>query len=224
MTRTEHIALKGTREGLVLYLDPHVEFSVVLDELRNYLGGSSQFLKGAAIRCYAGEKEFLEEEVQALTELLRLFDLELTGWLKTEDVYGSGNQRNNGTDKENNDEGMVESPCLFIDRTLRSGNSIQYEGNVIVSGDVNPGAEIIATGNIIVLGTLRGVAHAGASGERKAIVSAFNLVPTQLRIADLVTRAPDAETGTRGPEIARIKDNQLVVEGYSGTAWRGSLR
>ncbi|MHB1653663.1 MAG: septum site-determining protein MinC [Desulfitobacteriaceae bacterium] len=225
MIRTEHIALKGTREGLVLYLDPHVKFTAVLEELRDYLGESSQFLNGAAIRCFAGDKEFQDEDLQALTELLKSYGLEISSWLQVEEVYKTGKDaRNSGTDKENNDEGMTEGNCLFIDHTLRSGNSVQYEGNVVVLGDVNPGAEIIASGNIVVLGALRGVAHAGASGQRKATVSAYNLVPMQLRIADLVTRAPDDEAGSRGPEIARIKEDQLVVEGLAGMTWKSSVR
>ena len=92
-----------------------------------------------------------------------------------------------------------------------------------VAGTVWP-IIFFASGNIVVLGTLRGVAHAGASGDREASVSAGHLNPTQLRIADLVTRAPDKEEEEYGPEIARIKDGRLLVERLTRTMWRGSLR
>lgn len=223
MTRTEHLAIKGTRDGLVLYLDPNVEFQVVLDELKQYLAESSQFLEGAAVRCYAGEREYGPEELQDLTGVLASYNLELSGWLKASEVYGK-TTRPSQVEREKSDESLAEGNCLFIDRTLRSGNSVQYEGHVVVLGDVNPGAEIISTGNIAVLGALRGVAHAGASGDRSATVSAYHLIPTQLRIADLLTRAPEGEEEWRGPEVARIKDGQLIVEGLAGMTRKGSLR
>ena len=227
MTRTEHVALKGTREGLVLYLDPTADFRLLMNELDKLLKDSVQFLQGATVRCYAGKKEYAEDEHVMLATVLRQHQLELGGWLTTEEVYVPGKVQSYATeDKEKRlwDEGMVEGSCLFVERTLRSGKSVQFEGHVVVLGDVNPGAEIIATGNIVVLGSLRGVAHAGATGERKASVSAYYLAPTQLRIADLVTRAPDEEAGGRGPEIARIKDDQLIVEAAGMNGWRGKAR
>ncbi|KLU59570.1 septum site-determining protein MinC [Peptococcaceae bacterium CEB3] len=224
MTRMEHIALKGTRDGLILYFDPGVEFSVVLEELTRYLRESTEFLRGASVRCFAGEKGYADEELRALTTLLGEYEVELAGWLKPEEVYAGSVVLNPKESPPWQEEGMAEGPCLFVDRTLRSGHSVQYEGHVVVLGDVNPGAEIVAGGNIVVLGTLRGVAHAGATGDRGASVSAGHLRPTQLRIADRVARAPDEEVEAVGPEIARIKNGQLFVERLTGTMWRSSLR
>ncbi|MDR3541789.1 MAG: septum site-determining protein MinC [Desulfosporosinus sp.] len=227
MTRTEHVALKGTREGLVLYFDPDADFELLMNELDKLLKDSVQFLQGASVRCFAGKKEYSEDEHAMLTTVLTQHQLELAGWLTTEEVYVPGKVQSYATeDRETRlrDEGMIEGSCLFVERTLRSGKSVQFEGHVVVLGDVNPGAEIIATGNIVVLGSLRGVAHAGATGERKASVSAYHLAPTQLRIADLVTRAPDEKVGERGPEIARIKDDQLIVEAVGMNGWRGKDR
>ncbi len=226
LTRTEHVALKGTREGLVLYFDPLADFGLLLTELNKLLKDSVQFLQGATVRCFAGDKEYSEDEHDQLTNLLQEHQLELGGWLTTEEVYVPGKVQSQAIEKETRlgDEGMVEGHCLFVERNLRNGNSVQYEGHVVVLGDVNPGAEIIATGNIVVLGSLRGVAHAGATGERNASVSAYHLAPTQLRIADLVTRAPDEESEERGPEIARIKDDRLIVEAAGLIGYRGKGR
>lgn len=105
------------------------------------------------------------------------------------------------------------------DRTLirrgpiRSGQVIRYEGNVVILGDVNPGAQIIAAGDVVVMGTLRGVAHAGATGSRRAVVAALRLCPTQLRIADLIRRAPEDSQGVPGgPELACVKGSEILVE------------
>jgi len=221
------VVLKGTREGLVLYLDPAADFDLLMDELDKLLKNSVQFLQGATVRCYAGEMEYAEDQHIRLAGILEQYQLEFAGWLTTEEVYVPGQAKSSAAeDRETRlrEEGMLEGSCLFVERTLRSGKSVQYEGHVVVLGDVNPGAEIIATGNIVVLGSLRGVAHAGATGERKASVSAYHLAPTQLRIADLVTRAPDGEDSGRGPEIARIKDDQLIVEAAGINGWRVKAR
>ena len=106
-------------------------------------------------------------------------------------------------------------PTLLVKRTLRSGQRIRYGGNVVVLGDVNPGAEVIAAGDIVVLGTLRGVAHAGATGSTAAIVAAFRLQPTQIRVGQVIGRPPDGgAVRPDGPEVARVRDGVLVVERY----------
>lgn len=106
--------------------------------------------------------------------------------------------------------------ALLIKRSLRSGQSIAYDGNVIIRGDVNAGALVTCSGDIIVLGALRGVAHAGAEGDAGAVVIAFRLEPTQLRIAGHISRAPDGEyIRPEGPEVARVKEGSIQVETYS---------
>jgi len=105
---------------------------------------------------------------------------------------------------------------LLVRRTIRSGQSLHYDGNVVVLGDVNPGAEIVCSGDILVLGSLRGVAHAGAEGATGATVFAFRLEPTQLRIAHLISRAPDGQVPRPSvPEIARIVKNMIEVSIYN---------
>lgn len=119
---------------------------------------------------------------------------------------------------------MVDENTILVRRTLRSGQKIHFDGNVVVVGDVNPGAEIVASGHVIVLGTLRGVVHAGASGDEQAAVLAFRLQPTQLRIANHITRPPDDESaGPEQPEIARIKDNVVTIEIFQSSDRHGNL-
>jgi septum site-determining protein MinC len=99
---------------------------------------------------------------------------------------------------------------LYHRGTLRGGQALHNLGNLIVIGDVNPGAELVASGDIVVFGALRGVAHAGAQGDRSARVIALELAPTQLRIATVIATSGD-DRGKRGPEHASIIDDRIAV-------------
>ena len=104
--------------------------------------------------------------------------------------------------------------AILVRRTLRSGYSLQHSGHVVVIGDVNPGAEIIAGGDVIVWGHLRGMVHAGAEGNEDAVVCALDLSPTQLRIAGQIATTPKRR-GKPQPEMARLKDGQVVAETWN---------
>ncbi len=101
---------------------------------------------------------------------------------------------------------------------IRAGFRGEYAGSVVVLGDVNPGSELVAGGDIIVLGSLRGVVHAGADGREDAIVWARPIASTQIRIAGAVARAPQGNSlGSmkklgNTPEVARLKEGQIVIE------------
>lgn len=101
---------------------------------------------------------------------------------------------------------------LVVRRTLRSGQSLRHPGSIAVIGDVNPGAEIIAGGSIVVWGRLRGTVHAGALGDENAVVCALDLAPTQLRIGGRITRSPDERRRKPRPETARVRDGHIVAE------------
>ncbi|MCL1906176.1 MAG: septum site-determining protein MinC [Clostridiales bacterium] len=114
------------------------------------------------------------------------------------------------------EDSLSKKPTIMVNRTLRSGQNLHYDGNVVIMGDVNPGAEVVASGHVLVMGSLRGLVHAGATGEEEATVTALALVPTQLRIAAHITRPPD-DSGTelvKLPEVARIKNDAVVIEEY----------
>ena len=101
--------------------------------------------------------------------------------------------------------------AILVQRTLRSGHSLKFAGHIVVIGDVNPGAEIVAGGNVIVWGRLRGTVHAGAQGNAEAVVCALNLSPMQLRIADQIRITPEQRKKPR-PEVARLVDGQVIAE------------
>jgi len=109
-------------------------------------------------------------------------------------------------------EDLGEETALFLNRTLRSGTRIEFAGHVVVFGDVNPGAEVVAEGSVIIWGRLRGMVHAGSKGNKKAIIGALDLSPTQLRIAEEVAAALNPQQNPR-PEVVRINgDGKLQAE------------
>ncbi|HLI49804.1 MAG TPA: septum site-determining protein MinC [Chthonomonas sp.] len=112
-------------------------------------------------------------------------------------------------------EDATGNNALYYAGTVRSGQRLTHHAHLIVAGDVNPGAEVIAGGDIVVLGTLRGLAHAGCYGNEEARIVAGNMRPQQLRIAGQIARAPEedtrAATASRRPEVARIVDGIIQV-------------
>ena len=104
---------------------------------------------------------------------------------------------------------------LYHTGTLRGGQSLHNVGNIVVVGDVNPGAELVATGDIVIFGALRGVAHAGAQGETSARVYAVDLAATQLRIAALIAAdfGDRKRTGIR-PEAAYVEGDRIAIVAY----------
>lgn len=100
---------------------------------------------------------------------------------------------------------------LYLQMTVRSGVEIRHAGTVIVLGDLNPGGIVVADGDILVWGRLRGVAHAGASGNSKCLIMALQMEPTQLRIADNVARAPTNPLSQVYPEIAYVTPEGIRI-------------
>jgi septum site-determining protein MinC len=104
---------------------------------------------------------------------------------------------------------LGDGTALFLTKTLRSGTRIEFPGHVVVVGDVNPGAEVVAGGNVVVWGRVRGMVHAGAKGNTSAYICALDLSPTQLRIAEEVSAAFKPQKEPR-PEVASLnKDGKL---------------
>jgi septum formation inhibitor MinC len=105
---------------------------------------------------------------------------------------------------------------LYHRGTLRGGQALHNLGNIVVIGDVNPGAELIASGDVVVFGALRGVAHAGAQGDAGARVIALELAPTQLRIATMIAVDGEPRTAARGPEHAFIQGDRIAIVAHEG--------
>jgi|GEM_PF-265417 len=104
---------------------------------------------------------------------------------------------------------------VFIRRNLRSGQKLHAEGSVVIWGDVHESAEIVAGSDIIVMGKLGGIAHAGCYGDEASVVFAINLVPGQIRIGSKVSRSIRGEVKRPYPEIAFLEDGNICVREYN---------
>ncbi|MEB3265413.1 MAG: septum site-determining protein MinC [Cyanobacteriota bacterium] len=111
--------------------------------------------------------------------------------------------------------GVAEPELTVVQRTLRSGDQIRGLGTVLVLGDVNPGAMVSAGGHVLVWGRLRGMAHAGMHGNRRARITALQLRPLQLRIADVVARGPDDAAPPGLAEQAVLVGREIRIEAAS---------
>lgn len=104
------------------------------------------------------------------------------------------------------------SEATFHRGSLRSGKKLECEGSLIILGDVNSGAEVIASDNIVVLGALRGLAHAGAKGNKQAIIAAGLLDTVQIRIANIVKEIDRDEEPMHKQATVYVEENQIIIE------------
>lgn len=201
----DRILIKGNKEGLnaVINMDKFRDFNEMLEALIEKLSKGKRFYKGSTLKIISDLRCFSDREMKKLKEVL--FDEIFIKDCIFED------REDNGTKVFS---GVYEGRTKFLRKTVRGGQCINYSGNIVIIGDVNPGAEIHAAGNVVVLGALRGHVHAGVGGNDKAIVAAFTLQPEILQIASLVTRAPEGNESPKYPEVAKIKESSIIVEPY----------
>ncbi len=216
--------MKGIGDGLLLTV-PEGNWSLVRPSLLQAIDERSDFFRGATVALQMADRSLNAAELGSLRDALGEREIALTAVLSTsERTQGAG--ANLGLALElprakvdpDNDLTPIESDvegdgAVLIHRTLRSGNTVRHPGHVVVVGDVNPGAEVVAGGNIIVWGRVRGVVHAGAAGDADAVVCALDLTPTQLRIGAQISVSPDRK-GKPRPEMAMLKDGQFVAESW----------
>lgn len=197
------VNFKGINEGIYISIKKG-DFNHIIQELEKKLEESIDFFKGANILGIKGETISTEEEDKLLEIIKDKFHLNI-----------SNDGLSSCLDKPEIFMGIYEGMTKFFNTTIRSGQVIEYDGNIAIVGDVNPGALIKAKGNVIILGSLKGVAHAGTDGNSKAIVAAYDLRPTQLRIASIISRKPDGNMVASGvPEVARIYNGEVIIEPY----------
>lgn len=208
----ELCSIKGTREGLVITIADGFQFSGVLSSLERQLSSAQSFFSGSSAKVLLKQGFLSTDQMNQLEQMVANYGMRLDRKPPLAKVPLGQNAQNS----EENEVAPLEDNTLLVRRTIRSGQSLHYDGNVVVMGDVNPGAELVCTGDILVLGSLRGVAHAGAEGRLEATVFAFRLEPTQLRIAHLISRAPDEKLPQPvGPEIARVVENMIQLSVYN---------
>jgi septum site-determining protein MinC len=218
------LEIKGVREGLLITI-PEGDWREVRPELLATIDERAEFFQGARIALEVDRSELRASELGSLRDELAERSVTLWAVLSSAPAtqaaaadLGLAIQLSDLAADEEALEQPIESAlsgeaAVLVERTVRSGNSIRHPGHVVVLGDVNPGAELVAGGHVIVWGRLRGVVHAGAEGNESATVCALDLAPTQLRIAGKIAVSPE-KRGRPRPEIAHVREGQIVAESW----------
>lgn len=217
--------IKGLKGGPTFLFNDQAPFSEVITAVEEELARANGFFRDSPAILAFGSRILTKEEWRVLKEILHREGLLLRYAVATEAVsrellYKEGLPVRDSLlpSQEKGQPTIKGSNALYLRRNLRSGQKEMFEGNVVLVGDVNQGAEILAGGDAIVFGTLRGVVHAGYPDNKEAVVIALNLVPLQLRIGPFIGRAEEGQNHrrTQRPEIARVKDERIVIEPYNG--------
>lgn len=197
------VAIKGTKDGLVLRLDDQAEFTEVIEELADKLADKqAQLLNGPdiSVRIQLNDRQISAEEENDLRDLLRARpNLIISGFESNQYHYRS-------------DYDPLSS-MENVSGTVRSGQVLETDGNLLLLGDVNPGGTVRAGGHIFILGALRGTAHAGLQANKEAIIAASKMCPTQLSIASSISRSPDeGEQRVSYMEFAYLAGEHIAIE------------
>lgn len=234
------VTIKGTSDGLVISLGEGA-LQPVLDEMENRLKSKASFFMGGRVALRVGDRPLSVEQLQSIGSMME--DLGVTLWavdgehpethsaaqeLGLETGLDRGAVAQRGTsDSVVSHEDREDLGGVVVRRTLRSGQAVRYAGHVTLIGDVNPGAEVVAGGDIVIWGSLRGTAHAGAMGDHSSVVCALSLAPSQIRIGSHIARSPERGRPPRFPELASVQDDQIVVERWgekNNKRRRGGIR
>lgn len=228
------INIKGRSDGIAVEIGKG-SWNEILAALTERLDASGRFFRKGSVALDTGPRPVAEDELQQLAGVLATHEMTL-GIVRTSSERtfqaalalgftatlesAEGAPMAAATPAASN----TDAASYFVYRGyLRSGHRLRRTENILVIGDINPGAEVISEGDILVWGRLRGIVQAGAGGNKRAIVAALDLEPTQLRIAEVATMGPDPKPGQPGrffwrrsqhkrPEIARIVDDTIVLE------------
>ena len=217
--------IKGIKDGLLVTLGDG-EWADLETAFLAHVEEKAAFFQGARIAIDVGNHILRAAEMGALRDRLSSRGISLWAVIsnspvteQTAQVLGLATRISAPRPERtirSQDTNLAGESAIFVQRTLRSGFKVSHHGHVIVMGDVNPGAEVIAGGSVIVWGRLRGTVHAGSEGNENAVVCALELDPTLLRIAELTYASQPRRTVLgrvkAGPELARIKNGLLVTE------------
>ena len=223
MEENPKVRIKGIREGLLITLDEE-SWPKAQAALLEYVKNQADFLRGGRLILDVGNHILRDAELGQLRDILSENGLSLWAVLsgspvtqQNAEALGLATRLTKPTPERAPlplDTALSGEQAVLVRRTLRSGFSLQHIGHVIVIGDVNPGSEVVAGGDVVVWGRLRGMVHAGAQGDEAAVVCALDLSPTQLRISGQIAVTPKRRGRTQ-PEMARLVDGQVVAEPWN---------
>lgn len=177
MSANHHVTIKGNKDGLVFVLDDQCDFSDLLDELKFKLEKThSNILSGPIVH------------VQVKLGSRRITEAEQTDMLTVMKQKGNLIVKSFESDTAQEEE---NHHLKIMTGMVRSGQTLVHEGSLLFLGDINPGGSIICHGDVYIMGSLRGMAHAGSEGNEQAIIAASHMQPMQLRISGVISRPPD---------------------------------
>ncbi len=208
------VVIKGTKSGIIVILDKESAYEELKEAVAEKFSSSSKFLGDTQVAvAFEGRELTTEEQMEMLGVIRKNSSLDVVCIVendeKTEEHF-----------KKSLNEKLVElgsNTGQFYKGNLRSGQVLTFETGVIIIGDVNVGAQVVSKGNIVVLGTLKGTAFAGSSGNEKAFVVALEMEPVQIRIGDVIGRSPDkvgkhVGKDAKEPKIAFCEDGNIYIE------------
>jgi len=229
----DSITLKGIKEGLLVTIKPDGRWADMTARLMTLIDSQGAFFRGAQVVLSLGEREVRQHELANVQKLLLKRDVTLVAVLSTS-AATQGSARKLGLATELGKAALESAPevdplplkppeidpeergteGVLVKRTIRNGRVVHSDGHVIVLGDVNAGAMIVAAGDVVVWGKLRGTVHAGCQGDEDAVVCALYLAPTQLRIAGHITISPEDKRRKPRPENALIRNGRIEAEAW----------
>lgn len=197
-----NIKINQTTEEIILNINVIAEVQDILEELQLKLPKLGNFYQSSKIPIRVTGKLFTDTEIETIRKII---NTEIDVEVKFDDVSDLLGLH---AIKKTFETATEISETKYIQNSIRSGQKEEYTGSLVICGDVNAGAEVIAGGNIAVTGVLRGVAHAGANGNKRAIISANCIDITQIRIANLVKEI--AEKTEKNP-VCKIELNEIEI-------------
>lgn len=205
MTGKQRIVIKGVKDGLVFLLDDSCGMDELLDELNYKLEKSHhRLLTGPLVHVQLklGKRRISEADKQRLIAAIRRPGNLI---VKSIEAEPEPEESSAGTGRLHVMTGVV-----------RSGQTVEHDGHLLLLGDVNPGGTVRCTGDIFIMGALRGTAHAGYAGRTDAVIAASLMQPTQLRIADCISRPPEEWlTDDARMEFAYLEDGRMRIDKIS---------
>lgn len=201
-----NVQMKGTKEGLVLYLDDQCSYDDLKKDLNERLAEKIPITDHShliPVKLHIGNRFLTDEQIEEISQIV-----EHKQRLIIESI------QSNVVSKEEAEKMRAENSIVSIARIVRSGQVIEVPGDLLLIGDVNPGGKVVAGGSIFIMGVLKGIAHAGCYGDTNAIISASIMMPTQIRIHEYIWKAPDEVEENRERkyvECAYISDNNEIV-------------
>lgn len=218
----EKIQIKGISEGLLVTLRGD-RWKDAQELIISKIDQKAEFFQGAKIVVDVGELSLKAADLGKLRDELSTRGISLWAVLSRSETTLNiaqmlGLSTNLGVhqnvQKQKKGSTVFEGDsAVWVEKTLRAGYKVETKCHVIVMGDVNPGAEIISAGNILVWGRLSGSVHAGADGDQGAKVMALNMVPTGLQIGDRVALI-SAKKRKSQPEVAYVFENEIIIDGW----------